>query len=123
MSEGYTDIRLKGGKRDGTVIERVPARHVPANLSMPTPVYATQTATGQILRERVQDRLGADWISYDVEIYAKTRAEEHAADMVFSFVGTRAVTRCTATTHQGGRCNRPAKDGVNYCSLAHKTNR
>ncbi len=120
MARGYTDIYLKGGSQDGTVIDRVPLRHLPSSLTVPTATYFAETADGVAIRKRVDDRLGRDWSSYSVEIYAKAASEPHKAGTVFEFAGTRDVERCCGITHQGQRCIKPAKDGVSYCSITHK---
>ncbi len=120
MARGYTDIYLKGGSQDGAVIERVPLRHLPPSLTVPTETYFADTSSGIAIRKRVDDRLGADWSSYSVEVYAKAANEPHKVGTLFKFVGTRDIERCCGVTRQGKRCIKPAKDGVNYCSITHK---
>ncbi|MBA6416434.1 hypothetical protein H4J50_10450 [Colwellia sp. 6M3] len=121
MTRGYTSITLKGGKKDGEIIDDVSLRKLPDAISFNSECYFAKSNDGNI--SIMKGSLSSLWHSYSVHIYSKVENKKHESGTIFEFIETRDVERCSAIIKKKTQCLKPAIYGKSYCSENHNSNK
>lgn len=117
MPRGYTSVTLKGGERDGEIIENVSLRHLPNTIGFRSECYFSTSESGGM--NIMKGELNTNWHSYSEDIYIKTENEKHKTGTIFEFIETINVKRCSAITKKKTQCLKPAIHNQNYCCETH----
>ncbi|MCR9297304.1 hypothetical protein NB466_00255 [Vibrio fluvialis] len=112
--QGYTDIYLKGGKKDGEIINGVPLNRLPKTIAVRSECYFAIMDNESVVL--CKGKLSSNWHSYSEDIYEKNENEPHKAGVIFTFVETIMIERCTAITKNKTQCLNPALYGESTCS-------
>ncbi len=119
MSRGYTSITLKGGNRNGEIIDDVPLRNLPKTISFQSECYFAKSSNGNM--SLMKGQLCTQWHSYSEDIYTKSSNQTHEQGTTYEFIEKRDIERCSAITKQNTQCLKPAIHNKNYCSETHKS--
>jgi hypothetical protein len=118
MPRGYTSITFRGGSKDGEFIDDISIRNLPSTLSFRSEIYFAKGDDGDI--SIMKGELSSKWVSYNAEIYTKLENDKHKQGIIFQFLETREVTRCSAITKKKTQCLKPSLYNLTYCSETHK---
>lgn len=117
MPRGYTSVTLKGGERDGEIIENVSLRHLPSTIGFRSECYFATSENGGV--DIMKGELNTHWHSYSEDVYIKTDNEKNKSGTLFEFIETINVERCSAITKKKTQCLKPAIHNQNYCCETH----
>tara|TARA_R110000737_G_scaffold353249_1_gene403555 strand:+ start:2216 stop:2587 length:372 start_codon:yes stop_codon:yes gene_type:complete len=117
MPRGYTSITLKGGERDGQIIEDISLRHLPNMIGFRSECYFATSESGGM--NIIKGELNSHWHSYSEDVYVKAENEKYKTGTIFEFIETINIERCSAITKKKTQCLKPAIDNQNYCSETH----
>jgi hypothetical protein len=117
MPRGYTSITLKGGQRDGEIIEDVSLKNLPNTMGFRSECYFATLDSGGI--NIMKGALNLNWHSYSEDVYIKADNEKYKTGTIFEFIETIDVERCSAITKKKTQCLKPALHNQNYCCETH----
>jgi hypothetical protein len=112
MSKGKASLYLEGGPLDKDILEDIDARHIQEKIRFPTLTWGRKVDGNiEIIKGGKLDKF---WNFTAQDVYEKT-LRRNGELIVYSFLETETVDRCSAITKSGNQCMKSARIGKDTC--------